>query len=72
VAGPNSCGKTEFVAKFIQHVKQMMTPAPQRIVWCYGERQRCFDSIPNVEFIEGLPQRETSQIIHLAKQAYPG
>jgi len=53
-----SCGKTEFVAKFIQHVKQMMTPAPQRIVWCYGKWQRRFDSIPNVGFIGGLPQRE--------------
>jgi len=36
VAGPTNCGKTEFVAKFIQHVKQMMTPTPQRIVRCYG------------------------------------
>jgi len=40
VAEPTSCRKTEFVAKFIQHVKQMMTPTPQRIVWCYGEWQR--------------------------------
>jgi len=40
VAEPTSCGKTEFVAKFIQHVKQKMTPTPQRIVWCYGEWQR--------------------------------
>ena len=40
VEGSTSCGKTEFVAKFIQHVKQMMAPPPQRIVWCYGERQQ--------------------------------
>jgi len=58
VAGPTSCGKTELVAKFIQHMKQMITPSPQRIVWCYAEWQRCFDSAPNVGFIEGLPQRE--------------
>jgi len=32
VTGPTNCGKTEFVAKFIQHVKRMMTPTPQRIV----------------------------------------
>ena len=36
----------------------MMTTAAQRIVWCYGEWQRRFDSIPNLEFIERLPQRE--------------
>ena len=36
----------------------MTTPSPQRIVWCYGEWQRRFYSVPNVEFIEGLPQRE--------------
>jgi len=40
VTGPTNCGKNEFVAKFIQRVKQMMTPTPHRIVWCYGERQR--------------------------------
>jgi len=28
------------------------------MVWSYGEWQRRFDSIPNVEFIEGLPQGE--------------
>jgi len=26
VAGQTSCGKTEFVAKFIQHAKEMVTP----------------------------------------------
>jgi len=40
VAESTSCGKNDFVAKFIQHVKQMMTLTPQRIVWCYGEWQR--------------------------------
>jgi len=35
-----------------------MTPSPQRTVWCYGEWQHRFDSVPNVEFIEGLHQRE--------------
>jgi len=40
VAKSTSYGKTEFVAKFIQHVKQMMTPTPQRIIWCYGEWQQ--------------------------------
>jgi len=28
------------VAKFIQHVKEMMAPIPQRIVWYYGKWQR--------------------------------
>jgi len=54
----NEIQKNEFVAKFIQNMKQTMTPARQRIVWCYGEWQRRFDTIPNVEFVEGLPQRE--------------
>jgi len=46
------------VEKFIQRVKQKMTLVPQGIVWCYGEWQGRFDSIPNVEFVEGRPQRE--------------
>ena len=44
VAGPTSCEKTEFMAKFIQHVKQMMTPVSQRIVWCYREWQHRWKS----------------------------
>jgi len=40
VAGTMSCGKTEFVAKCIQHVKQLMIRTPQRIIGCYGEQQR--------------------------------
>jgi len=35
-----SCGKNEFVAKFVQHVKQMMTPPLQRLVWCNGMGRR--------------------------------
>ena len=40
MGGSTSCGKTKFAAKFIQHVKQMMTPALQKLVWCYGEWER--------------------------------
>ena len=50
VAGPTSCGKTEFVAKFIQHVKQIMTPTPQRIVWCYRERQ--WRNVPTCHWLQ--------------------
>ena len=50
VAGPTSCGKNEFVAKFIQHVKQLMTPTPQRIVWCYVEQQR--HTVPTCHWLQ--------------------
>jgi len=50
MAEPTSCRKTEFMAKFIQHVKQMMTPTPQRVVWCYGEWQR--HTVPNCHWLQ--------------------
>ena len=37
VAGPTQSGKTEFVKRFIENLKDMVTPLPTRIVWSYGE-----------------------------------
>jgi hypothetical protein len=55
VAGPTSSGKTWFVFRLIKHVKSMITPPPEKIVYCYGEFQSMFAEYPTVEFQEGLP-----------------
>jgi hypothetical protein len=55
VSGPTSCGKTVFIFKLIENMKEMLTPAPTKTVYCYGEYQPLFDNYPRVEFHEGLP-----------------
>ena len=37
----------------------MMTPAPSRIMYCYGEYQNLFSHYPHVEFNQGLPDVTT-------------
>jgi hypothetical protein len=55
VAGPTSSGKTWFVFRLIKHVESMITPPPEKIVYCYGEFQPTFAEFPAIEFQEGLP-----------------
>ena len=56
VAGPTQSGKTEFVKRFIENLKDMVTPLPTRIVWSYGEWQPAYQSLlDKVDFVQGLP-----------------
>lgn len=55
ISGPTSCGKTKFTMKLLENAGEMISPVPERIVWCYGVYQNAFDDLNNVEFIEGLP-----------------
>ena len=55
VAGPSGSGKTVFTTKLIENAKDMIEPAPDRVLWCYGVYQSFFNETKNVEFHEGLP-----------------
>jgi hypothetical protein len=55
VAGPSGSGKTVFTTKLIENASKLIEPSPQKIVWCYGEYQKFFITMKNVEFHEGLP-----------------
>ena len=55
VAGPSGSGKTVFTTKLIENVRDMIEPAPDRVLWCYGVYQSFFSETKNVEFYEGLP-----------------
>ena len=55
IAGPTGCGKTMWVRQFLQSVSTMLSPAPQEIVWCYGERQTVYEEMKHVTFVEGIP-----------------
>ena len=60
VAAGTGSGKSHWVSRLVTHNKEMMTPVPNRILWCYGEFQPLFESMvdktdPKVEFIKGFP-----------------
>jgi hypothetical protein len=52
------CGTVHFrenLVRFqIKHVDQLIVPAPEKILYCYGEFQPSFSEFPEVEFHEGL------------------
>jgi hypothetical protein len=58
LAGPTACGKTTFIQKLLKHVKEMVTPLPERIVYCYSIWQDKFKEFlldnPSIEFREGI------------------
>ena len=36
VSGPTGSGQSEFIAKLIENISEMMVPVPEKVVWCYG------------------------------------
>ena len=59
VAGPTGCGKTVFTLKIITLASEMITPVPEKIIWCFGVYQDEFDKYPDIDFREGLPDPST-------------
>jgi len=57
VAGPSSCGKTEFVKKVIDFRKSVFSePPPDHVVYVYKFAQKFFESYDFVEFTTEIPQ----------------
>jgi len=56
VSGPTSCGKTAWVLRLIDNIREMVEPVPRRIWHYYGEYQHAFNNYASVYFEEGLPQ----------------
>ena len=54
IAGPTGCSKTQWIKNLISKNKSIIDPPPERIIYCYGEYQRCFSDMKNVEFYSGL------------------
>ena len=36
LAGPSQAGKTEFIIRLLENVNDMITPAPNKIIYCYS------------------------------------
>ena len=59
ISGPTGSGKSVFVRRFVNNIRNMMTPIPDRILWGYGEYQTLYGSINGVDFQHGLPDLDT-------------
>ena len=59
IAGPSGCGKTVFLRKVLEQATEMIDQPPICILWIHGISQPAHDkmmeTIPNIQFIEGLP-----------------
>ena len=54
VSGPSGCGKSSLVKAIIQHA--VIKPRPDKVLWLYAEDQPLYQSMKNVEFIQGIPE----------------
>src|ERR1700743_3332712 len=55
VSGPTGSGKSVFVQRLLKHAQTVISPPPERILYCYGGYQEIFSEFNGVEFNEGLP-----------------
>ena len=55
VSGSTSSGKSVFTLKLIEHAREIISPPPERTLFCYGEYPKIFDNYPGVDFHDGLP-----------------
>src|ERR1700759_3648415 len=54
ISGPTGSGKSVFVQRLMQHAQTVISPPPERILYCYGVYQEIFSKFNGVEFNEGL------------------
>jgi len=55
ISGPTGSGKSVFVQRLLKHVKTVVNPPPERILYCYGVYQDIFSNMEGIELNEGLP-----------------
>ena len=60
LAGRTGSGKTFGRKKLLERARTMITPSPERIIWCYKRWQPlCSEmrqTIKNILFVQGLPE----------------
>jgi hypothetical protein len=59
VCGPTQSGKSHFVMEMVRNATERIRPAPQRIVWHYGQETKDMDTLERlgVELQRGLHDR---------------
>lgn len=56
IAGPTQSGKSYFLTKLLKFKNRMFNPKIDKVIWFYGIHQSLYETIPNVTFVEGLPE----------------
>lgn len=52
--GPTMAGKTRYILNLIKHKDCVIEPKVKRVIYSYKKYQSIFDTVPNVEFVQGL------------------
>ena len=47
ICGPTQSGKTEFTFKLLKNLGTLVSPVPERVIWCYGEYQEKLKNLPD-------------------------
>lgn len=55
LSGPSGCGKSTLIQQILGHRDILIDPPVERVVWYYSTWQPLYDTILDVEFVEGLP-----------------
>lgn len=57
IAGPTQCGKTSLLINILKSSRSLISPPPNRIVYCYSREQPAFNTLLelDIEFHQGLP-----------------
>ena len=55
VSGQSQSGKSFLVRQLLQHTNELFYPVPTKIIYCYGEYQKEFEELRNVDLVEGFP-----------------
>ena len=59
VCGPTKAGKTVLVKNLVRASRQLITPPPEKIYWCYSEWQPAYEELlDKVTFLEGVPDTQ--------------
>ena len=52
--GATCSGKTQYITNLIKHRHEVILPNVQRVIYSYKKYQPIFDTLPDVEFVQGL------------------
>lgn len=55
ICGHSQCGKSYLVRSMLRHLEELFYPVPTKVIYCYGEYQKEFEELSNVELVEGFP-----------------
>ena len=56
ISGQSQSGKSYLVRKLLSYLNELFHPVPTKVVYCYGEYQKEFDELYDVDFVEGFPE----------------